>query len=140
MSKNPIRAGANPAEAAPQKAQTSTRTEAMIAAVTAQLAESLKRSTRLLDLCEELADGPPEQSAPAINAAARLLQGQIAAAAALAHIAQGESRHRTIVEYANGKEPDGRLNSNFSDDPPPLGPSSANGKTRPGAANGKSPQ
>lgn len=136
MNKNPMRAGANPAQTAPQQAQTSTRTEAMIAAVTAQLAESLKRSTRLLDRCEELADGPAPQSAPAIHAAARLLHGQIAAAAALAHVAQGESRHRTIVEYANGKETAERLNSNFSDDPPPLG----NGKTHPGAVNGKSPQ
>lgn len=131
-----MRAGANPAQAAPQQAQTSTKAEAMIAAVTAQLAESLKRSTRLLDRCEELSYGPSSQSAPAIHAAARLLHGQIAAAAALAHVAQGESRHRTIVEYANGKETDERLNSNFSDDPPPL----SNGKIRPSQANGKLPQ
>lgn len=131
-----MRAGANPAEAAPQPAQTSTKTEAMVAVVTAQLAECLRRSMRLLDRCEELSYGPIGQSAPAIHAAARLLHGQIAASSALAHIAQGESRHRTIVEYANGKEADERLNSNFSDDPPPL----SNGKTGPSPANGKSPQ
>lgn len=139
MSKEPKRAGANPAEAAPQPAQTETPAEIALSVVKAQLADNLRRGVRLLDRCEELADGPIGQSAPAIHAAARLLHGQIAAANALVHATRGESCHRTIVEYANGKSADGigangRLNSNFSDAPPLL----KNGKSRP--SNGRSPQ
>jgi len=83
------------------------------------LEDSLIASARLLAHCDELADAPRDQSLAAVRSAVRLLRNRSDAAAALAHVARGESRHRTIVEHARGTDPEGRLNSKFFGAPPP---------------------
>lgn len=104
------RAGANPAEDAPNQAQT--EVERAVATATAQLDDTLKRASRFLDVCEGLTEGPSTMALPALSAAARILRNQADAAERLARIARGETRHRTIVEVVNRAESE--LNSKNS--------------------------
>lgn len=126
MNDETTRAGANPADAAPKMAQSETftlkATERAIVVATLHLEENLFSAARMLKLCAEVALGPDSQTLAAANTASRILRNQSIAAEALARIARGESRHRTIVEYVDGPHrdtgpkaaPDARLNSKFS--------------------------
>lgn len=84
--------------------------DAAIALATRMLGDTLGLGLKLIGRCADLAEGPAAQSLPAVLAAARLINGQSAAAATLALVARGETRHRSIVERAD-------LNSDF--DAPP---------------------
>jgi hypothetical protein len=123
MSDPRTRAGANPAEPAPKPASfeplPAAAVNRAVSLAMLHLEDSLIASARLLAHCDELADAPRDQSLAAVRAATRLLRNRSDAAAALARVACGESRHRTIVEYADGAKPDERLNSKIFEDPPP---------------------
>lgn len=131
MSDETARAGANPAQAAPQTAQSETLSpEAIrksVATAVALLQENLMATLRMMPLCAEAAIEPGRLGLDAVSTAARLLKAQSDAAEMLARVARGESRHRTVVEYAGLPEP--RLNSNFSDPLPPDGARKSRGKT-----------
>jgi hypothetical protein len=78
---------------------------------TTLLSSNLQHSSRLLERCCELAAGETDRVG-AISAAAKLIQANAAAAGMLARLAQGETRHRSIVERAQPVAKDGdRLNS-----------------------------
>jgi hypothetical protein len=152
MKDEPMRAGANPAHAAPEKAQLAPRSpegiSKSIAMATVMLEDNLMATMRLMPVCSVVANEPGRLGIDAIAVAARLLRAQSEAAGMLARVARGESRHRTIVEYdgvpdaartAAADKP-ARLNSKKI---PPLPPPGArhtsarpNGKAN-GKANGK---
>ena len=123
MSDETKRAGANPAEPTPKKATLESVLPAAanraVALAILQLEDNLNEAARLLAQCSLLTVAPYDQSLAAMRTATRLLRNQSDAAQALARVARGETRHRTIVEYVQGAESDGRLNSNFFGSPPP---------------------
>lgn len=123
MSDEPTRAGANPAEPAPKTAQFETLSanavNRAVALAIVHLEETLMSSRLLLEHCKVQAKAPSDESLAAIRSGVRLVRNQSDAAEALARVARGESRHRTIVEYADGAKPEARLNSKFLGSPPP---------------------
>lgn len=120
MNDDTMRAGADPAEAAPDLAQTETLPAAAVkhtvSMALVQLEDNLISATRLLDLCTQMSCEPGEAGLSAMKIAAQLLRARHESAAALARVARGESRHRVIVELADTSE--ARLNSKISPPPP----------------------
>jgi hypothetical protein len=121
MKDEAMRAGANPAKAAPPMAQdeeipaATIRRAAGIAVV--HLEDNLLATASLLQRCRKLEGKTADQELDTIRTAVRLLRAQSDAAEMLARVARGESRHRLIVEFAG--LPEGRLNSKFFPEPPP---------------------
>ena len=129
MSDETKRAGANPAEPTPKKASLESVLPAAanraVALAILQLEDNLNEAARLLAQCSLLTVAPYDQSLSAMRTATRLLRSQSDAAQALARVARGETRHRTIVEYVepkNGKPAEARLNSKIETPLPPPGP------------------
>ena len=120
MNDDTKRAGANPAQTAPRRAQdenlpTATIRRAAGLAVV-HLEDNLMAAASLLQKCRNLDGGTTAQDIESIKTAVRLLRAQSDAAEMLARVARGESRHRLIVEFAGA--PAGELNSKFFPEPP----------------------
>jgi hypothetical protein len=118
MSDEAMRAGANPAEpqAAASQPQLLNPIAAQPPAVThasTRLEDNLDRADRLLALCETLATAPGPGQVGALQAAAKIMQANAAAAAAVLRLAYGETRHRSIVDRLRDQH--GRLYSNFQE-------------------------
>ena len=127
MKNEQTRAGANPADTAkPQTAPLSAPAVSRAISLAAlHLEDNLVSTARLLQACTEMAGDDGPQGLMAIRTAARLLRAQSDAASMLARVARGESRHRTIVEYADAppkeapEKSNTRLNSkNLAGGPP----------------------
>ena len=83
---------------------------------TERLTAMMVRSLCLLDDCGKHTAMGKADAVGALNAAARLIKANADITHALVRAAQGETRHRSIVETRSGTLPG--LNPNFSGSPP----------------------
>lgn len=80
-----------------------------------RLTAMMVRSLCLLDDCSRHTAAGKTDAVGALNAAARLIKANADITHALVRAAQGETRHRSVVETRSGTLPG--LNPNFSDTP-----------------------